>query len=191
MVSGLSHQFLQWNALLADIPSIAPAGPSSNRKSVDLKQVAELFKPDAPETEVALRNTNLSLTLLGSFVHSRAEQSVAVIQASGKAPQRLAPGKEVIQGVRLQAVHPDHVVLVRGGESERLFFPRVMALHSTPVSASQGAAHQPFQVAQLKKLPGGPMNESQKKIKALLLGIKPPETAQPPIGAPVPGNESF
>ena len=175
MVLSLTHQFAEWRALLTVEPKIPPTERASASSAVDLKQVAQLFKPAAGEIDAAPRNTNLPLTLLGSFVHNRTERSVAVIQASGKAPQRLVPGQEVIQGVRLQAVHPDHVVLVRAGASERLFFPRVMALHSTPTGAGQGTAHRPFHAAQLEKLPGVAMNESQEKIKARLRGITPAE----------------
>ncbi|MNF27604.1 Type II secretion system protein N [compost metagenome] len=175
MVSSLSHQLLQWNALLTEVPRIVPAGLSSSRAAVDLKQIAGLFKPDALEAEVIPRNTNLPLTLLGSFVHNRSEQSVAVIQVSGKVPQRLALGDEVIQGVRLQTVRSDHVVLMRGGVSERLFFPRVMTLHSTPADASRGATYQAFHADLLKKLPGVAASVSQKGAKVILLGIKSPK----------------
>lgn len=175
MVLSLTHQFAEWRAILTVEPLLAPTELTSDSAAVDLKQVAQLFEPVATETDVAPRNTDLPLTLLGSFVHGRGEQSAALVQVSGKAPQRLVPGEEVIQGVHLQAVHPDHVVLVRGGESERLFFPRAMALHSPPAGAGQGTAHRPFQAAQLKKLPGVAPSESQKKIKALVRGITPAE----------------
>lgn len=172
LVSSLTHQLVGWNAFMMEEPKASPAEPTPDRAVIDLNQVAELFKPKAPETKATARSTDLPLTLLGSFVHTRPEQSVAVIQVMGHAPTRVVPGKELVEGVRLEAVHSDYVVLVRGSVSENLFFPRVMAMHSTSTSVGRSAAYPAFQATQLKKLPRPATKESQQKVQALLLDLK-------------------
>lgn len=172
LVSSLAYQLLGWNALLVGEPIIIPAETPPDHAVVDLNQVAELFKSNASEINATARSTDLPLTLLGSFVHSRSEQSVAVIQVAGNAPLRLGPGNEVVKGVRLKAVHPDHVVLLRGSGSESLFFPRTMTLRSMSNSVGRSAIYPAFQATQLKNLPRLAPKESQQKVQALLLDLK-------------------
>ena len=86
--------------------------------------IAQLFGSPAHTDTTSLPATNLQLTLLGSFVNSDAQHSSAVLQRQGEPAQRYTVGSEVSPGVRLDAVHADHVELLRNGRRESLAFPR-------------------------------------------------------------------
>lgn len=67
--------------------------------------------------------TRLNLKLRGVLALGNGK-GVALIVGSGRGEQVYAPGDEILSGVRLQAVHADHVILVRNGVEERLDLPK-------------------------------------------------------------------
>jgi general secretion pathway protein C len=75
--------------------------------------------------------TGIAIKLLGVVAASGGRRGYAVVQLDGK--QILAPheGDDVTPGLRLAEVHPDHVILERGGVREMLAWPQKPAT-STP-----------------------------------------------------------
>lgn len=72
--------------------------------------------------EETLRDTRLSLELVGVFVADPAAESMAVIARKGQPPERFLIGENVLGDTKLAAVHPDRVVLSRGSRRENLRF---------------------------------------------------------------------
>lgn len=67
--------------------------------------------------------STLDLILRGTLAGQRADDGYAVIAGAG-GERTFRVGEEVLPGVRLAAVHPDRVVLDRGGATETLLLPR-------------------------------------------------------------------
>ncbi|WP_212631859.1 type II secretion system protein N [Pseudomonas sp. KB-10] len=169
----MAQQVLAWKELLAE-PSLASAPTVPDRTQIDLKQVEMLFGVTVP-TRPQPQKTSLPLTLLGSFVSAQAKHSAAVIQVSGKMAKRVAVGQEVTAGVRLEAVFADHIVLIRSGIPEHLFFPRGMAEQSR----EKRSGYPSFNAAQLRKLPTQPPSRvAAQRLEGLLQGLTRSEGVQ-------------
>ena len=107
----------------------APAQPEGQnvelQPSVASRQnLDQLFGSSRQTDDGPVPATQLRLTLLGSFVNADPERSSAIIRREGSEPQRYAIDSEVSNGVRLAAVYPDHVELLRNGKRESLTFPQ-------------------------------------------------------------------
>lgn len=160
---------------MAAEPLEVASSEAPKRSAVELERIVGLFGVSAAEPKEPLRKTTLPLILLGSFVSAQEKHSVAVIQIAGKAPRRIAVGQEVTTGVNLQAVSTDHVVLMRNGTSEQLFFPRGMAT----LKEDSPRDYPRFNTSQLRKLSVQPSSRvAAQKIEGLLQGLARPESAR-------------
>lgn len=120
-----------------------------------LEKVASLHlfgKADAVKTvkniEQTAPVTRLNLTLHGVFVEDDPEQGTAIIGTSGSTQKYYKVGASVMNGVTLQGVFADRVVLLRNGQSEVLRFPKVPTISSTPLAKrSSSSAPAPRQRA--------------------------------------------
>lgn len=81
----------------------------------------------APAKQVSRKapETRLNLTLHGVFVEEDPEQGAAIIGTSGDKQKYYKVGANIMNGVKLQGVFDDRVVLLRNGQSEVLRFPKV------------------------------------------------------------------
>ncbi len=77
----------------------------------------------APKTET-LSETKLSLVLHGVFVADEPAASTALISQRGNNPRLLTISDRLPGNARLEEVHPDRVVISRGGVRENLSFDR-------------------------------------------------------------------
>lgn len=68
--------------------------------------------------------TGIAIRLLGVVAASGGQPGYAVVQLDAKRILAVLEGDEVDPGVRLAEVHPDHVILERGGARERLAWPK-------------------------------------------------------------------
>jgi hypothetical protein len=74
---------------------------------------------------------------LAGAVHSnQALRSRALISVNGAAPQAVQVGEVIAQGVQLQAVYADHVLLRRGDSSTRLFLQQAVGTRLTSTGAT-------------------------------------------------------
>ena len=80
--------------------------------------------PAQPGSGPGAPASTLSLVLRGTFAGSDPKEGIAVIDDAGQGERAWRVGDEVLPGVRLAAVHADHVVLARGGADETLALPR-------------------------------------------------------------------
>lgn len=109
-------------------PATSSARPAS---AIDLNAIANagLFGryQAAPATEASLLNapeTVLNLTLIGLLADDREQYSRALIATQGGDEKAYAIGDDVARGVLLQAIFPDRVILLRGGQLETLRLER-------------------------------------------------------------------
>lgn len=133
------------------LPEQHPEG-ATNLTPANQALIAQLFgSPSRGDTGPAPA-TNLQLTLLGSFVHSDAKRSSALIQRQGEPAQRYAVGSEIAPGVRLDAVYADRVELLRNGRRESLTFPRAnsgqYSAYAPPAAPTEDALDQLDQLQQ-------------------------------------------
>jgi hypothetical protein len=80
--------------------------------------------------------------LAGAMHSNQAQRSRALISVNGSAPLAVQVGEVIAQGVQLQAVYADHVLLRRGDSSTRLFLQqaaggtgRAAAIAAEPVTS--------------------------------------------------------
>lgn len=68
--------------------------------------------------------STLSLILRGTVAEGDPKAGLAVVAGADGGERAFRVGEEVVPGVRLTAVHPDRIVLSRGGVEETLRLPR-------------------------------------------------------------------
>jgi general secretion pathway protein C len=78
-----------------------------------------LYQPQASSMDAA-PDTSLNLTLLGIFAGTHKEESRALIGQPNGDEQPYSIGQDVVNGVNLQAIFADRVVLSRNGQLETL-----------------------------------------------------------------------
>ncbi|TXH04928.1 MAG: type II secretion system protein GspC [Nevskiaceae bacterium] len=98
-------------------PAAHPAG-----SKLDTILAARLFGlyQAQPGNLAAAPDTRLNLTLMGIFAGDRKSESRAVIAQQNGDEQPYAIGDQVVNGVSLQAIFPDRVILSRNGALETL-----------------------------------------------------------------------
>jgi general secretion pathway protein C len=67
--------------------------------------------------------TGIAIKLLGVVAASGGRRGYAVVQLEAKQILAVHEGEDITPGLRLAEVHPDHVILERGGVRETLTWP--------------------------------------------------------------------
>jgi general secretion pathway protein C len=97
--------------------------------------------------------TGIAIRLLGVVAASGGRRGYAVVQLEAKQILAVLEGEDVTPGLRLAEVHPDHVILDRGGVRETLAWPvkkgsapaSAQAAQSFAARAAESVAPQPEQ----------------------------------------------
>ena len=127
----------------------ADAGPrfgGAPAYQADLTQLAEtdLFADrragpvDAAPVAAAIQETSLDLTLRGIRRGATPETGGAIIQIPGGRQSFFAVGAEILDGVTLEEVHVDHVLIRRRGIAESLFLRDEDTLRAAEAPAAAG-----------------------------------------------------
>jgi general secretion pathway protein C len=101
-------------------PRPEPRALTVERPNARLEPAYRLFG-GGPRVAAA---SGLAIELLGVAADSGNEPSYAVLRLEAKHVVAVREGGDIEPGVRLAEVHPDHVVLERGGARETLLFPQ-------------------------------------------------------------------
>lgn len=162
MIGSLSWQGYQvWSGDKLD-PVAEPDGtterPSSEMNPVPEIQLAsvDLFGELNPEDETKeldtenLPETNLRLFLRGALSADGEFPASALIEDSTGKTEAYVKGDELPGNATLRAIHPQRVILERGGKLENLYFPEadnraglsIAANDSQPAAAEQESAPQ-------------------------------------------------
>ncbi len=115
-------QTIEWLQLNRTQVSVQTDEASELSSAPALDSIETLFGPARVEQTTAPPATSLRLTLRGSFVHSDARSSSAIIQRENAKPLRFGVGSEIDKGIRLHAVYRDRVEIERNGRLETLMF---------------------------------------------------------------------
>lgn len=126
--------------------------------------------PVIEQTKEEVKETKLNLVLKGVFPASSASLGMAVIAERGQPDKLLQTGETVSRGVTLDSVYSDHVVIVRGGIKESLFFEEHDApdlLSNAELASNAGASSNNTRLNQKNRgnlgvLPGSARSAYQK-----------------------------
>lgn len=122
------------DAWLGD-PAAAPVDPGTSARwtQVEPESLARwhLFgsalQVTDPRSAVAVPETGLDLSLVGTLADADPGAGVAIIADGGGRQSAYRVGAMLPGGARLRAIHSDHVVLVHNGRDEVLRLPREVA----------------------------------------------------------------
>ena len=124
LVLALAWVTAKWTWVFLTPPAVAPAAPAAS--GVDLAAVMRLFGGSAPPGSATVTGSSQGLRLKGVIAPSPADIGSAVFNAGGK-DIAVVLGGELQPGVKLVAVEPDHVVILRAGVRERIDLDTRMA----------------------------------------------------------------
>jgi len=103
-------------------PSPEPHAPAAQDTGVKLQAAYGLF--GRAQRSAAAAASGIVVTLLGVVAASAGRSGHALLRIDGKTAVAVREGAQIDPGVRLAEVHPDHVVLERGGVRESIALPR-------------------------------------------------------------------
>jgi len=146
LLLGLAALLAHWTWRFA--APMPPLSASAARADIKLDaqlaslRAAHLF--GAAQGEVAVRDepaTSLNLKLRGVFASPDSQPAMAILGVDGQ-DQAVATGYEIVPGVVLDSVAPDHVILLNRGMRERLDLdavgqPLALASGDIPVSRNE------------------------------------------------------
>jgi general secretion pathway protein C len=101
---------------------------------------ASLVFGRAERSKNAAAPTGIAIKLLGVAAASGGRRGYAVVQLDAKQILAVLEGEDVTSGVRLAEVHPDQVILERGGMRETLTWPEKKVSASAPPQTAESAA---------------------------------------------------
>ena len=90
--------------------------------------------------KTAAAPTGIAIKLLGVVAASGGRRGYAVVQLEAKQILAVHEGEDVTPGLRLAEVHPDHVILERGGVRETLAWPTKKGAAPVSPQAAEVAA---------------------------------------------------
>lgn len=185
MSLSLSWQTLDLVRLLrSPAPTASDSTTSAQQQPIALEALQGLFgTPLIQRGDQPAPATTMQLTLLASFVSPNSQRSSAIVLAAGGKPKRLAIGDEISDGVSLQAVHQDHVVISRNGRDESLRFPRQRS--SAAIQQHNAPEELPAPTTeQLEQLQGEDIQLLQQRMELLRQQLDDTGTAPAPTEAP-------
>ena len=110
-------------------PLLEPAAAQSG----NLSSTATIFG-SAPRKQQAAAPTPIAIRLLGVVAASGGRRGYAVMQLESKEILAVHERGEITPGLVLAEVHPEHVILERGGVREKLEWPQRTAAPPVPTS---------------------------------------------------------
>ncbi|MFZ3183330.1 MAG: type II secretion system protein N [Pseudomonas sp.] len=179
MSASLAWQSLGWRRLL-QAPAAAVGSHTQPTAGPAQVSLLPLFGSAAPLESTSAPNTNLRLTLLGSFVHADPARSSAIIVLEGSKAKRYLIGSQLSEEVVLHAVYRDRVELKRNGRLETLAFKLRSTLASSP-SPSPTEPTPDYNLEQLQQIEEETGNQLRERMQALQQQMQAVET---PADAP-------
>lgn len=86
----------------------------------------------APRSDSTAKRVDSGLVLLGVFSSAEPGAGRAILGMQGSRPALVAAGEPIADGVELQEVHADHVIVLRRGIPERIELERGSSRASPP-----------------------------------------------------------
>lgn len=173
-------QTIDWLQLNRSNASVPSSDTSELTAAPALDSIQSLFGPARVTQDAAPPATNLRYTLRGSFLHSDARRSSAIIQREGGKPQRFAIGSEIDKGIQLHAVYRDRVEIERNGRLETLMFNK----HKAGAGSNQPAYDSA--VDDLSTLQQQDEQQLRERMESLRQQMETSEPEQEPVNEPEP-----
>ena len=118
LVLVLAWQLAYWTWIfVAPGPSAAPARTAND---VDMAAVARLFGASAPADSGSATASASGLRLKGVVAPTPGTEASAIFSTGSGRDISVYIGRDVMKGVTLAEVHPDHVIVKRAGVPERI-----------------------------------------------------------------------
>ena len=116
---GLAGGYWTWQWFA---PQPEPPSPVQADAGGQIASALELFGTVQRESS-ALAPTGTAIRLLGVIAATEGREAFAIVVVDGKQIIAARKGKEIVPGITLAEVAPDHVVLDRNGVRESLAWP--------------------------------------------------------------------
>lgn len=123
-----------WFAPRAEPRAEAAAGETGNLA------IASRVFGRVERTKTSAAPTGLAIKLLGVVAASGGRRGYAVVQLDAKQILAVHEGEDFAPGIRLAEVHPEHVILERGGARETLAWPEKKVSAPPSAKAAQPVA---------------------------------------------------
>jgi general secretion pathway protein C len=117
-------------------PRVEPRAEPVAAETGNLASASRMFGR-VERTQNIAAPTGVAIKLLGVVAASRGRRGYAVLQLDAKQILAVHEGGDIAPGVRLAEVHPDHVILERGGVRETLAWPERKGTASPSAKAAE------------------------------------------------------
>lgn len=117
-------------------PRVEPRAEPVAAETGNLASAGRMFGR-VERTQNIAAPTGIAIKLLGVVAASRGRRGYAVVQLDAKQILAMHEGGDLAPGVRLAEVHPDHVILERGGVREALAWPERKGSASPAAKAAE------------------------------------------------------
>lgn len=154
----------------------ASTGPAADSLRLDLMSLARSNRfgsgtadapvmPNAPETRLNLKLKGVRAVPETARSGDTADTSIAIIQTPDQSALTYRPGDLIIEGVTLERILPDRVLIIKGGALETLMMDSsasALSVLSLPGQAPRTAG---------QPRPGGPASAAGGQAATLLAGV--------------------
>lgn len=128
----LAYWTWTWFAPRSELRVAAAAQPR-----VQIASAKTLFGNVQPDQSAGASPTGIAVKLLGVVAASAGRRGHVIVQLDGKETRVAREQDEIAPGIRVAAVHPDHVVLERNGMRETLTWPKKIPASESAASRSK------------------------------------------------------
>ena len=137
LVAALAISLAYWTWVAIAPASVGAPASAGTRAADRPEQIANrnLFGVASTAPAAAQRSAGGGLTVLGIFSGKQSGEGRAIIARQGARPVTVATGESIADGLSLQEVHPDYVVVVRNGVPERVELERRVQRFAPPAGA--------------------------------------------------------
>ena len=135
LVLVLAYQLAYWTWVFVSPPRLAASAPP--RAEVDLAAIARMFGAAPPAGAAA---SSSGLRLKGVVAPTPGVAASAIFSTGSGRDIAVYLGREVQPGVKLAQVHPDHVMVSRGGAEERIDLEAARSIAANASNAGPRAA---------------------------------------------------
>jgi len=111
-----------------------PVTPISSETGGNIAVANDLFGVAQREQNFAAPS-GMSVKLLGVVAASAGRRGYAIMQLDSKDILAVLEGEDIVPGVRLTEVHPNHIILERNGLLETLAWPGKSSSTDSPMSS--------------------------------------------------------
>lgn len=138
LVAALAISLAYWTWVALSPAAVAAPMQSSSHDLDRPEQLASrnLFGASSAGAAAGPRTVSAGITVLGVFAGKRSGEGRAILVRQGSRPASIAAGESITEGLALQEVHPDHVIILRNGVSERIDLERRTSRSASPAGAA-------------------------------------------------------